>query len=440
MKKNSEREVAVAALREILESRAYSNLALRRILAENGHLGRVQRAFVTEIVAGCVRNLFYIDHIIANFSKTPLKKIKPQILNILRISVYQMKFMDKVPIFAICDEAVKMAKSQAFGGLSGFVNSLLRNIARNETPAPKDLSIRYSTQNWIVRHFIDELGESGAKSLLTSIMQPPAITLCVNTLKVTTSDLAGILAAEGVEVAPATVANALKIAKTADISTLDSFKQGLYHIMDEAAMLAVQIAAPPENARIIDLCAAPGGKTFAAAYLAGVGAKIVANDIHPHKIKLLEDGVARLGLKNVEARLADAKIHRPELANWADLLIVDAPCSGLGTLRRRPDLKLFKEPESPETLALLAREFIKNSWQYVKIGGRILFCTCTISKIENIDNFNWIKANLPFKPVDFFDKIPQPLDYPTAKFGHIQILPQNFDTDGFFISLLERVE
>ncbi|MCL2168795.1 MAG: 16S rRNA (cytosine(967)-C(5))-methyltransferase RsmB [Defluviitaleaceae bacterium] len=423
MKKFSEREAAVFALKEITEVGAYSNEALRRFLGTQGHFERVQKAFVTEIVAGCVRNLLLIDHIIGNFSKTPVKKLKPMVLGILRVSVYQLKFMDKVPTFAVCNEAVEMTKKHGLSGLSGFVNGVLRNIARAEIAEPEDLSIRYSVQPWIVEHFVGELGESAAVQVLESMMKPPVISICVNTLKTTVDELIEILVSEGVMVQRGNLEGSLMVSKTSDIAALQSFKDGLYHVMDEGAMLAVHAAAPPANARIIDLCAAPGGKAFLAAYMAGAGAEILACDVHAHKIKLLEQGAARLGLANVKTALHDARIFRPELEETADLVIADVPCSGLGTLRKRPDLKLNKQPESMETLAGLAREIIKNSWRYVKIGGRLLFSTCTISNVENMDNFEWIKANLPFKAVE-------------SK----MILPSDFDSDGFFIAVLERVE
>ena len=432
----NEREAATLALKDIMTKGAYSNEALRRILSEQGHFERLQKAFVTEIVAGSVRNLFFIDHIINSFSKTPINRIKPSILSILRVAVYQLKFMDKVPHHAAINEAVEIAKKQGFGGLSGYVNGLLRNIARSDIPTPKELHLRYSVQPWIVEHFVRELGDDKTGALLESIMQPPTITVAANTLKTTADALIEILEKEGVTAQAATLPNAVSISKTSDITALKSFKDGLYHVMDEAAMLSIICANPPKNTRIIDLCAAPGGKSFLAAYMAGEGASIISNDIHAHKIKLLEQGAKRLGLANLKVSLHDARIYRPELLETADLLIVDAPCSGLGTLRKRPDIKLNKQVDSMESLAVLTREIIENSWQYVKKGGKMLFSTCTISDVENIDNFNWIMENLPFKPVDFSAHMP--INHPTAKDGYAQILPQDFNSDGFFISILER--
>lgn len=445
----SDREVVLATLKEILDEGAYTNVALRRVLATQSHLTPTQRAFVTDLVSGLIRNLLLIDYIIAAFSKTPINRIKPTILHILRLSVYQIKFMDKVPMHAACNEAVKMAKKTGFVGLSGFVNGVLRNIVRSEDlpPLPQEnvdltghLSVKYSTQPWIVQHFLEELGADCTKALLENVGNPPKITICVNTNKTTIEDLSQILEKEGVTVAPALLPNMLTLSKTSDIAGLTSFKQGLYHIMDQAAALAVLCANPAPNAQIIDICAAPGGKCFLSAYLAGQNAEILACDIHSHKIKLLQDGAKRLGIQNFTANLSDAGKHQPELVSTADLLILDMPCSGLGTLRRKPDIKLNKHPKTIEELASLSREIIAASWQYTKIGGKILFCTCTIANAENIHNFRWMLENFPLKPVDISPNIPIGLEFATAKQGYIQILPQDLNTDGFFMAVLERVE
>ncbi|MCL2575020.1 MAG: 16S rRNA (cytosine(967)-C(5))-methyltransferase RsmB [Defluviitaleaceae bacterium] len=447
-KEINEREVAVLVLGEVIDGRAYSNVALRRFLAVQGHFSRGQKAFVTEVVSGTLRNLLLIDHIIGSFSKTPIKRMKPVIVNILRSAVYQLKFMNEQPVFAICNEAVEMAKIQGFGGLSGFVNGVLRNIARSgdigiigiDKDVVAHLSLKFSTQDWIVRHFLDELGLEKTQALLENIMQPPEINICVNTIKTTTADLLRILEDEGVEVSAGILPNTLKLSKTSDLSGLQSFKSGLYHIMDTAAALAVRCTGIADNAHIIDLCAAPGGKVFLAAYSAGDKAKIVARDVHPHKIKLLKDGAKRLGLGNLTAELGDARVFDERLENTADLLILDMPCSGLGTLRRKADIKLNKTADSLDVLAEISREILITAHRYVKIGGKMLFCTCTISRAENEDNFNWILKNLPFRAVDFSDKLPQNWGVKTAKDGFLQVLPQEYGTDGFFISVLERIK
>jgi len=435
-----EREVAVRGLMEIFEKKSYSNVAMRRILARHDHFDRGQKAFVMEIVAGCIRNLMQIDHIIGSFSQTPLTKIKPPILNILRISVYQMRFMDKVPTFAICNEAVVLTKKMGFVRLSGFVNGVLRNIARNldKFELPDMLEIRYSCAPWIVTHFVNEMDKDAARALLESVCKPPDVTLCVNFIKTSTEVLLRTLVDEGIGVSRGNlIENALAVSKTSDITALPSFQKGYFHVMDQAAMLAVTAAMPAENAQIIDVCAAPGGKSFLAAYLAP-NARIISRDIHDFKVKLIQEGAVRLGLNNITAQKWDTTVLDEGLRSSADFVIVDAPCSGLGTIRRRPDIKLFKQEASIDELAKLQRQILKNSWEYVKPGGKLLYSTCTISSKENIDNSNWFLENFPFKPVDFSSNVPNVPEFLSARDGYLQILPQHFDTDGFFISIFER--
>jgi len=413
---------------------------MRRILARCGHFNRVQKAFVTEIVSGCIRNLMQIDYIIGSFSHTPVAKMKPPVVNILRISVYQMKFMDKVPTFAICSEAVNLIKKMGFARLSGFVNGVLRNIARNLDGfmLPDFLHIKHSCNQWIVEHFVDELGRDAAEALLVNVCKPPDVALCVNINRISVDELIEVLAGEGVVATPGNLAkNALLVSKTSDMAALPSFKKGFYHVMDEAAMLAIQAANPVENSRIIDVCAAPGGKSFMAAYLAR-NAKITSRDIHDFKLNMLKGSVKRLGLSGIFVENWDATVFDEELCEAADLVIVDAPCSGLGTLRRRPDVKLFKEQESIDGLVDLQRHILESTWQYVKPGGKLLYSTCTISRRENIDNANWFLKSFPFKPIDFIANVPEIDEFLTAHDGYIQVLPQHFDTDGFFIAIFER--
>ncbi|MDR2182925.1 MAG: 16S rRNA (cytosine(967)-C(5))-methyltransferase RsmB [Clostridiales bacterium] len=435
-----EREVAARALMEIFEKKSYGNVALRHILARHDHFGRVQKAFVTEIVSGCIRNLTQIDHIIGHFSRLPPGKMKPAIVNILRISVYQMRFMDKVPIFAICNEAVALAKKMGFVRLSGFINGVLRNIARNlnEPPPPDLLEIKYSCAPWIAAHLAQELGADAAEAMLANVCKPPNVTLCVNTRKISPQALLERLAEENVEAGHGNLVDgALVVTKTSDIAALASFQEGCFHVMDQAAMLAVIAAAPSKNTRIIDVCAAPGGKSFLAAYLAR-DAHIISRDIHDFKLDMLEKSIARLSLNGIFAEKWDATVFDESLRDSADLVIVDAPCSGLGTMRRRPDIKLFKPADSIDGLVALQRNILEASRQYVKPGGKLLYSTCTINSAENMENVKWFLEKFPFRPMDFGANIPNVPEFITAKDGHLQILPQYFDTDGFFIAVFER--
>ena len=442
-----EREIAVKALMEITVDGAYSNLALRRVLAAHPDLSRVQKAFVTELVTGCVRNLIHIDYLIDKISSTATTKMKPSILCILRISVYQMLYMNKTPAFAICNEAVNLAKRIGPTKLAGFVNGVLRNIHRNlfdllniDGDVAEQLSIKYSCARWIVEHFIDELGLEVAVATIEAAQIPPRITLCVNTNRISKTELKDLLTHEGLDVCDGNLVECcLSVSKTSDITALQSFKKGFFHIIDEAAVLAVKCAMPISG-RVIDLCAAPGGKSFAVASLTSADS-ILARDIYPHKLDLIRNGAKRLGHDHIKISHGDATLIDASLRQTADLLIVDAPCSGLGTLGKRPDIKLERRKSKDDLAQLvnLQRQILSASWDYVKPGGKLLYATCTISDTENINNRNWLLDNFPFKPVDFSYHMPDFAGFKTACEGYIQVMPQDYNTDGFFVAVFERV-
>ena len=443
----NEREIAVETLLYITVNGAYSNIALRRSLALHRSLSRVQKAFVTEIVTGCVRNLIQLDYVIDKISSTPTTKIEPAVLCILRISVFQMMHMDKVPIFAICNEAVNLTKRLGPARLSGFVNGILRNVHRNlhdlrciQLDGVSGLSTQFSCARWIVEHFVEELGFDAARETLTAFQKTPQITLCVNQNRTTKQELTAILLDEGVEVSDGKLTDScLTVSKTSDITALPSFQKGLYHVIDESAVMAIQ-SAMPINGRVIDLCAAPGGKTFTVANFAPT-ASVLARDIHSHKLDLITDGVRRLGLSDVDVCYGDAAKRDEGLIQTADLVIADVPCSGLGTLAKRPDIKLENRKSLADIpkLVELQRQILAASWEYVRPGGKLLYSTCTISSAENTDNRNWLLDNFPFRPVDFSGQLPDFEGFASAVDGYIQILPQHYNTDGFFIAVFERV-
>jgi len=421
----NEREIAAYILVDMQADGGYSNILLRKTLNRNNALAATSKAFITEIVNGVLRNLIYIDYIIDQFSKTKTNKMKPFILNILRLSVYQFFFMDKTPDFAVCNEAVALVKKKGFQGLSGFVNGVLRGIlrGRDEIVLPDEgtaehLSVRYSCPMWLVVQFIRQYGFDCTRDMLTANTTPPDVTLCVNTCKTTAEALSAQLTSEGVNVSPAHfVPNTLHVSGTSDMTALPSFAEGLYHVMDESAMLAVQMADPREGMTIIDLCAAPGGKTFAAAYAANDKAAISARDLYEHKIDLIAHGTRRLGLQSITASLSDAEALDEACIETADLVLVDAPCTGFGLLRKKPDIRFARVEADVHQLSALQRRILRNAAQYVKPSGTLLYSTCTLTTEENEENADWITQELPFR-----EEIRR------------TIFPQEYGTDGFFIA------
>lgn len=439
----SEREIAVFTISDIIENGAYNNIILRKNLGAHSELNTVQKAFVTQLVNGTLRNLIHIDYIINQFSKTPVKKMKPLILNCIRTGVYQIMYMDKVPVSAACNEAVNIAKAHGFKGLSGFVNGVLRNIARNKDNIkyPKEgtkeyLSVKYSYPKWIIDYWLEDHDMDDIVSMCKANSEPPHITICVNTTKTDKHSLAEDLRKEGAEVDENTnLYNTLYISKTSNISDTKCYNEGLFHIMDESSVIACMALSPEKGSKIVDICAAPGGKSFCCGYIMENDGEIISRDIHPHKAELISEGAKRLGLDIVKAQVKDAL---EEDSKKADYVIADLPCSGLGLCRKKPDIKYNKTKEDITSLSELQREILKTAQAMVKDNGVILYSTCTISHKENLDNVNWFCENYNFELEDLTPYIPEDLEFSTKKYGYIEILPHKIDSDGFFIARLRR--
>lgn len=439
------REIAVYALIDILEQQLYNNLTLKKIFNENKEITVQDRAFITELVNGTLRNIIYIDYVINSFSNTKTKKMKPLILNILRISVYQIMFMDKIPVSAVCNEAVKFTKKKKFNGLSGFVNGVLRNIARNidniqlpdEQKEPiKFLATKFSYNEWTINKWIKQFGYDKTKNICEANILSPKVSICVNTNKIDKNTLKDMLTKEGMLVEDGAISNnSLYITKTKNIADSKAFKNGYFHIMDESSMLLVETLDPKENETIIDICSAPGGKSFYCSYLMKNKGQIFSRDIHPHKIELMQDTIKRLYIKNIKLELKDGTKFYEKDQEIADRLIIDAPCSGFGIVRKKPDIKYSKTEDDIKELVNIQREILKASYKYVKKGGILLYSTCTLFEEENIENVKWFCENYGFELCN----INTSLNIENKEKGYITILPNMFNTDGFFIAKLKRV-
>lgn len=436
------REIAVYTLIDILEQNLYNNLTLKKIFKENKDINVQDRAFITELVNGTLRNIVYIDYIINSFSKTKTNKMKPLILNIIRISVYQIMFMEKVPVSAVCNEAVNFTKKKKFNGLSGFVNGVLRNIARNKNnivlPDNKIdfLATKYSYNKWVIEKWINQFGYDKTEEICKANILPPKVCICVNTNKIDKNTLKDILTKEGMKVEDGNISkNSLYLTKTKNIADSEAFKKGYFHIMDESSMLLIETLAPCENDIIIDICSAPGGKSFYASYLMKNKGKIISRDIHSHKIELMQDTIKRLDIENIKLELKDGAIFYKEDEEIANKIIIDAPCSGFGIVKKKPDIKYIKTKEDIKELSNIQKEILKSSYKYVKKGGILVYSTCTLFDEENIENINWFCKNYNFKLIS----INTGLNIQNEEKGYITILPNMFNTDGFFIAKLKRL-
>lgn len=441
------RETALKILYDINENAAYSNISVNKYL-EKSNLKEIDRAFATDLVYGTVKWLLQIDYIIEKFSSVKMKKLSPWILNILRLGIYQLLHTDKIPISAACNTCVDLAKRYGHQTSSRFVNAVLRNVAKNKDNLPypdkEDIveyfSIVYSHPKWMVEKWISLYGEEFAETLLKSNNEVPDFTIRVNTLKISRDDLVQALHNEGIETKKCKyIDEAIILENPSSITKLEAFKNGFFQVQDESSMLVSRILAPKENELIIDVCSAPGGKATHCAQLMNNTGTILARDIHPHKLKLIENTAKRLGIDIIETQLYDACQLDEKMIGKADRVLVDAPCSGLGIIRKKPDIKYSKNLNDIKEIVDLQRNILRNAAKYVKVGGCLVYSTCTIQPEENIENvLAFIAENNGFKLIGFEELLPENLKVSSSKEGYIQLYPNINQTDGFFISKMIR--
>lgn len=441
------RAYALDILIEILEKGAYSDKALHSVLDSGVIPDRRDRAFLSKLCTGTVERVITADYIINCFTEIKTGKMKPAIRNILRMSVYQVFYMEQVPQSAICNEAVKLASAHGLKGLKGFVNGVLRNIIRNKDnikyPLREDgfipyISIKYSVPEWIVKKTCSVYGEEITEKISdTFINGEKYTTLRCNISKSGVSGITALLKAENKDInikSGRFFGYALRIKNYNSISSLDAFKKGLIQVQDESSMLPAAVARIKEGNTVIDICASPGGKTLHAADILHGTGRIISCDISSNKTKLIYDNIKRTGFKNIEVHENDARVYKKEWKGIADIVIADLPCSGLGVSGRKCDIKYKTKPGDIETLAALQREILSVVADYVKPGGRLVYSTCTITVEENIKNFHWVLENLPFCSEDIEGLLPECLKEKTGHNGYIQVLPYMAGTDGFFVA------
>ncbi len=417
------RLLALELLLEITSQKEYSHVALRGALEKYQYLSKQERAFLTRLTEGTVERLLELDYLIGRFSKVPVHKMKPVILNILRMSAYQLKYMDRVPDAAVCNEAVKLAGKKGFGNLKGFVNGVLRNLARNVHAIPlPDLSVRYSTPAWIVRQWTEEYGEDVAVRMLESQFEERQTAVRVNFLKTTKEELIRRLEEEGVHAREIEgVPCGLFLENYDYLRALPSFREGLYQVQDVSSMKAALLAAPKPGDYCIDVCAAPGGKSLHLSELMKGTGMVEARDLTEYKTGLIQDNIERTGARNIKAVCMDATVPDADSVEKADVLVADLPCSGLGVLNKKRDLKYRMSEAQQKELVRLQRQILSTVWRYVKPGGTLLYSTCTVHKEENEGNAAWFTKQYPFILRE-----------------QIQLLPGMGPWDGFYMAKLER--
>lgn len=449
-KTQNTREIILGILLEITEHDEYSHIVIRNVLEKYQYLEKKDRAFITRITEGTLEQLILLDYIIGQFSTVKVNKMKPVIRNILRMSVYQLKFMDSVPASAVCNEAVKLAAKKGFSSLKGFVNGVLRNINRNldkikypdeEQNKTEYLSVNYSMPEWIVKQWMKEYDYQTLKIIFESFLKKRNTSIRCNLSKIEKQELMKNLQEEGIEVRESKYLDyGMEISGYDHLKSVASFQEGLFQVQDISSMLAIEIGAPQKDDYVIDVCAAPGGKSIHAAdKLMGTG-HVEARDLTQYKVSLIQENIDRTGFKNMEAVMKDATVPDSDSIEKADVLIADLPCSGLGVIGRKNDLKYKMTPEKQKELVALQREILGTIYPYVKKDGILVYSTCTINKEENIENVKWFLHNYNFKLESLDPYLPNELKSGTTKEGYLQLLPGIHECDGFFIARLRRID
>ena len=437
------REIAYKVLLDIEKNKNYSNMSINKHF-KDVKLSNQDRGLATEIIYGVIENKYYIDYMIDKLSKVKTNKMEIYVKTLLRMGIYQIMFLNSISDYAAVNETVNLAKKKN-SKVSGFVNGILRNVIRQketigEIKVKDDvdyLSIKYSYDKWMIRNWIIHFGREFTEELLEANSERPSIYLRTNTFKITRDELIEKLEQQNIKASKVNVVDeAIKVEHLKDIENNTLYKEGLFTVQDISSMLVGKVMNPKENSLVLDVCSAPGGKTTHMATLMKNTGKVVSRDIYEHKLKLIKASCKRLGLTNVEVEEFNGLSLDRESIGKFDYVLADVPCSGLGIIRRKPEIK-YKEKEEFRDLPPIQKNILENASKYVKKGGTLIYSTCTIQDSENIDVVNeFLQKNKNFElaPINEVN-----VDLDNQEKGYMKIYPNVHEMDGFFISKLIRV-
>ncbi len=445
------REIILDMLMEITAKKEYSHRVIGQVLEKYNYMSGQDKAFMKRVTEGTVERQIQLDYVLNSFSKVPVNKMKPLIRNLLRMSVYQLLFMESVPDSAVCNEAVKLAVKRKFQNLKGFVNGVLRSVARNkesivypsrETEPVKALSVLYSCPEWLTQRWLKEYGPDTCERILKQLLEIHPVTIRIEEVlpdedkkKVLTelSERAGQIKPHPY------LPYAYTVTGVEGFSNLPAFREGKFTVQDVSSMLAIEAAGIRAGDFVLDVCAAPGGKSLHAASKTGENGRVEARDITERKTDLIEENIARLKKKQVTTKVWDAAVLDESMIGKADVVLADVPCSGLGILGKKRDIKYRVTPESLEEITKLQRAIMDTVWQYVKPGGTLLYSTCTIRREENQEMVSYLTEHYPLKTESLDEYLPKVLWSESTKKGYLQLLPGEHECDGFFFARFRRV-
>lgn len=424
------REIVLDMLLTIERGEEYSHKLIKAVLDKYDYLDVRDKAFMKRLTEGTIEKKLQLDYVIDQFSNTPVRKMKPLIRCLVRMSAYQILYMDSVPDSAVCNEAVKLAVKRKFQNLKGFVNGVLRSLSRGkeqikwpdkEANPVEWLKITYSMPQWLVELWIKEYGMECTERMLLGLEKVHPVSIRFQTRLDKTARLGYIAQMEafGIKVTPSPYLEyAFLLEKVEGIASLPGYEEGAFTVQDVSSMLAVEAAGIKSTDFVLDICAAPGGKSLLAAEKAK---KVLARDVSFDKLALIEENAERMQAKNLTVMQWDATVTDEDLLRKADVVLMDVPCSGLGVMGKKRDIKYHVTPESLEEITKLQRAIVSASWQYVKPGGTLLYSTCTVRREENEEMLRWICESFPFTMEE-----------------SRQLFPGVDDCDGFFYARLKR--
>ena len=425
------REIVLDTLLEIERNKVYSNQLVKAVLDKYDYLEGQEKRFIKRVVEGCVERKIELDYYLNQYSTVPVNKMKPLIRCLMRMGVYQILYMDGIPDSAACNEAVKLANKRKFTNLKGFVNGVLRKIVTNKERLPLPdaetapllyLSVKYSMPEWVVSMWLEEYGKADTTTILDALAAIHPISVRFRTdmseaereRYIQTWEKQGVLVKES-----GILPYVYSLENVEGVGSLEGFVEGAFAIQDVSSALSVEAAEVSNTDVCMDICAAPGGKTMLAAEKAKT---VLSRDVSENKVALIEENCERMQLLNkVITQVWDATVFDESKVEFADVVLMDVPCSGLGVMGKKRDIKYHVTPEGLESLMELQQQIVESSWQYVKKGGILLYSTCTINRAENQDRVKWICDNLPF-----------------ALEEEKQILPGFMEADGFYYARLRR--
>lgn len=424
------REIVLDTLLVLERGEEFSHRLIKSVLDKYNYLEERDKAFMKRLAEGTIERQIELDYYLNACSSVPVRKMKPLIRCLMRMSVYQLLYMDNVPDSAVCNEACKLAQKRKFGNLKGFVNGVLRSMARQKDNLPlpdakakpmEYLSVKYSMPMWLVEMWVKAYGQETTQKMLEGLLaiHPVSLRFRTDLTETERMELIGQIETTGAKLTESSLLPYLyALENTESITKLPGYEEGKFVVQDASSAMAVEAAGIKAGDYVVDICAAPGGKSMLAAEKAG---KVLSRDVSDAKVSLIEENIARMGLDNITVEVHDATVKDERLAEQADVVLADVPCSGLGVMGKKRDIKYHITPEKITSIGELQQEIIKSSWNYVKPGGVLLYSTCTINPGENEQMAAWIVENFPFELEE-----------------EKQFIPGKDETDGFYYARLRR--